>query len=240
MKQKGKLLPYDSPAAKELPANLKDSENMFATVRLPVMVMGYNASILKPNELPERWKDLDSPRFDRKVSMASPQDSMTTFVTVGLLSKAFGWEYFAGLRRLGIVAEGTQSSVLSRIETGERPLGILPLETIIRAERGKSMIKAIYPLDGAIQIPNPIAILKDTDHVQASQRIYDWFFGPAAQNALVRGGTYSPLPKIVSPDGARPWNELQMQLMKWTPETLSELFTGRERVRAKFSEVVLH
>jgi iron(III) transport system substrate-binding protein len=157
-----------------------------------------------------------------------------------MLSKEFGWEYFAELRKLGVVAEGTQSSVLSRIETGERPIGVLPLESIIRAERAHAAIKPIYPLDGAILVPSPIAILKDTEHPEIARKIYDWFFGPAAQSAIVRGGSYSPMPKIVSPDNARPWTELQMQLMKWSPEVLAELFSGRDRVRAKFSEVVMH
>jgi iron(III) transport system substrate-binding protein len=240
MKQKGKLLAYDSPAAKEVPAQLRDPDNTFVTVRLPVMVMGYNSALLKPGELPERWKDLASPRFDRKVSMASPLDSASTFVALSMLSKEFGWEYFAELRKLGLVAEGTQSSVLTRIETGERPIGILPLEMVVRAGRGKSLIKPIYPLDGTIVVPNPIAILKDTEHPEVAQKIYDWFFSPAAQSSIVRGGTYSPLPKTASPDGARPWNELQMQVMKWTPEALAGLLSGRDRIKAKFSEVVLH
>ena len=137
MKQKGRLLAYDSPAAKEVPANLRDPDNAFVTVRLPVLVMGYNVSLLKPGELPEKWKDLTSARFDRKISMASPLDSTSAFIALGLLSKEYSWEYFAELRKLRMVAEGSQGSVLTRIETGERPIGILPLENVIRAERGQ-------------------------------------------------------------------------------------------------------
>jgi iron(III) transport system substrate-binding protein len=240
MKHKGQLLSYDSAAAREMPANLRDPDHAFATVRLSVMVLGYNTNLLKPGELPERWKDLSLPRFDRKVSMSSPLESAMGFVSVGFLSKEFGWDYFAALRKQGLVAEGTQSSVLNRIETGERPIGVVLLDSILKAERAKAPVKPIYPLDGPIQIPSSIAILKDTEHPELAQRLYDWFLGPAAQSAIVRGGSYSPFPKIVSPDGARPWNELQPMLLRWTPESLSELETGRDRIRAKFSEVVLH
>lgn len=240
MKQKGRLLAYDSPAAKAVPINLRDPDNAFVTVRLPVLVLGYNAAILKPADLPEKWKDLASPRFNQKVSMASPLDSTSAFVGLGVLSKEYGWEFFEDLRKRGLVAEGTQSSVLSRLETGERPLGMISLETVIRAGREKGLVKAIYPQDGVIPVPSPIAIFRETEHPELAQKVYDWFFSTEAQVTIVRGGAYSPLPKFISPEGAKPWGELQDHLMKWSPQGLAEMLSGRDRIRAKFSEVVLH
>lgn len=240
MKQKGKLLSYESPAAKELAPALRDAGSAFAAVRLTAMVMGYNPTFLKPGELPERWKDLAAPRFDRKVSMASPFESAATLTAVALLSRDYGWEYFASLRKLGLVAEGSHSSVITRIETGERPLGILPLEVILRINRPKTVVKPLYPLDGAIIVPGPLAILANTERPEVAKKIYDWFFGPDAQSAMVRGGAYSPVPKIVSPDGARPWIELVNQILKWEPTSLAQLLSGRDRVKARYSEVVLH
>lgn len=239
-KTKGKLMAYDSPAAKEVPAAYRDPEHAYVAVRLPVMVMAYNSSILKPAELPERWKDLEGARFDRKVSMSSPLDLAPTFAVLAHLSKLFGWEYFAGLRKHGLVAEGAHTAVLTRIETGERPIGVLPLDVILRASVHNKSLKPIYPLDGSIPVPGPIAILKDTDHPEIARGVYDWFFSASAQGSIVRGGSYSALPKFASPEGARPWAELQNQLIAWTPESLSEMYGGRDRIRAKFSEVVLH
>jgi iron(III) transport system substrate-binding protein len=251
MKKKGRLLAYESPAVKEMPAWLKDPDGAFATLRVSAMVMAFNAAALgKQPELPEKWKDLESPKFDRKVSMASPFDSASTLMTVTLLSRDYGWDYFAGLRKLGLVSEGSQSSALTRVETGERPIGILPLETVLRADRGggtgagigeaKPQLKVIYPQDGAILVPGPIAILADSEHATLAKRVYDWFFGPQAQGALVRGGTYSPVPKQPSPEGARPWAEISQHALKWEPSTLEQLLAGRDKVKAKFSEAVLH
>lgn len=239
MKRKGKLLPYQSPAVKDLAPELKDPEGHFAAVRLAVMVMAYNPGLFK-GEAPERWKDLASPRFERKLSMASPQESPQAFIAISMLSKLFGWEFFGGLRKQGLVSEGSPSSVISRIETGERPVGMLPLDSILRASRGKSALKIIYPQEGGILVPGPIAILKDSAHPETARKIYDWFYAQAAQTAIVRGGSYSPLPKFASPEGSRPWPELQPLLMKWEAGAWGDLYAQRDRVRAKFSEVVLH
>jgi iron(III) transport system substrate-binding protein len=240
MKQQGRLLAYESPAVKEMAPAFRDPEHAFTTVRLTAMVMGYNPSILKPADLPERWKDLTLPKFERKVSMASPFESPATLTLVALLSRDYGWEYFAGLRKLGLVAEGSHSSVITRIETGERPLGILPLETILRVARSKAIVKPLYPLDGAIIVPGPLAIMADSEQPEVAKKIYDWMFGPVAQAAMLLGGSYSPLPKIPTPEGAKPWSELSSLVLKWEPSSLAQLLAGRDRVKAKYSDVVLH
>jgi iron(III) transport system substrate-binding protein len=239
-KRKGRLLSYDSPAARDLPAEYRDADRAFAAMRLSVMVMGYNSTMIKPAEVPERWKDLIGAKGEGKVSMATPLDSPQTFVALSMLSKLFGWDYFASLRKGRMVAEGTQSSVLTRIESGERPIGILPLESALRASAHNRSIKVSYPQDGAVLVPGLIAILKDTGDPEIAQRVYDWFFSSEGQKAVIRGGFYSPLSKSATPEGARPWAELQPSLAPWTTNTLIEMLSTRDQVRARFSEVVLH
>lgn len=239
-KQKGKLLPYNSPAITDVPARYRDPDNAFTAVRIPVIVLGYNSELLKPNELPERWRDLSNKKWKNKISMGSPLDTGTAFTAVALLAKLLGWEYFAELRRQNLFATGGNNAVLNRIATRERPVGILLLETILKARARKSPVSQIYPLDGVIPVPGFVAILRTSRHKEMARQVHDWFFSPAAQTAIIHGGMYSPLPKIASPDLARPWPELQSQLLKWSPELLAELLKTRDQVRGKFSEVVLH
>lgn len=240
LKKAGKLLPYDSPAAKEVPAIYRDPENAFVTVRMPVMVIGYNSETYQPEELPKSWKDLADPKWKDKISMGSPLESGTNFTTVALLSKKYGWDYFQKLRELNIVAAGGNSSVMTRMETKERPIGIVLVENILKNQSKGSPVKAVYPNDGTIPVPSPIAILSSTKNPEGVKKIYDWFFSPKAQQAIVKGGMYSPLPGIASPGNAKEWKDLQSEMMTWNPDLLTELFGARDQVKAKFSEVVFH
>lgn len=238
MKRDEQLLTYASPAAKEVPAGFADPDHAFSIVRLSLVVMGYSNTAYRAEDLPQNWKDLLAPRFTRKVSMANPLDSTAAFVATALLSKELGWDYFAGLRQRGLMAEGTNGSVAARIDSEERPLGILPLESIARLAKSKPHLKAYYPLDGAVPVPGPIAILKSSRHPEIAKKVYDWFFGQQAQGTLVRAGSYSALPQFAPPEGGRPWNTLVLK--KWNPQELSALLLERDRIRAKFSTVVLH
>src|SRR5207253_1444548 len=112
-----------------------DTEHFWAVSRLPVMVIGYNTDIYKEAEAPKSFADLVLPKFKNKIAMGSPLESGTTFTTVALLSEKLGWDYFSKLRANGALSAGGNSAVLSRIETKERPVGIILLENLLAARR---------------------------------------------------------------------------------------------------------
>ncbi|MGK5083080.1 extracellular solute-binding protein [Bdellovibrionota bacterium FG-1] len=239
MKKRGRLLPYESPSAQTVLPSFQDPEHMFSVVRVPVMVLAYNPKAISASDIPERWKDLTHSRFQAKASMGSPLESVSNFGVVAVLSQLYGWEYFAELRKRDVVAEGSHTSVLTRIETGERPVGVLPLDAVLRAG-GQRKVLPIFPADGVIPIPGLIAILRETDHPQTTQKIYDWFFSIQAQSAIVRGGMYSALPKMAAPEGAPAWAQIQAKLSPAALNVLHGMVAGRDQARAKFSEVFLH
>ena len=101
-------------------------------------------------------------------------------------------------------------------------------------------VHAVHPADGAVPVPSPAAILKGTAEPEIAKKVYDWFFSPAAQQAIIAGGMYSPLPGQPSPSGARPWEELSGQLQPWSPAVLQEVFGQRDAIKAQFSKIVLN
>jgi iron(III) transport system substrate-binding protein len=240
LKQAGRLLPYESPAAKAVESRFRDPEHAFVNVRLPVMVIAYHRDAIPEAEAPKTWKELADPKWKGKLSMGSPLESGTMFTAVALLSRLYGWEYFQTLRAHDLVAAGGNNSVITRIETQERPLGIVLIENVLKAQDRGSPVQAIYPADGAIPVPSPIAIFKDTDDAEAAKKVYDWFFTEEAQRLVVKGGMYAALPSFESPARARAWNELSGSLMPWSPQTLSEIFSQRDAIKQKFSDVVFH
>ncbi len=243
LKEKGYLLPYNSPAAKGVPAQaptqFKDPDHHFAAVRVSTILIAYHPEVFKPNELPERFRDLTKPQYKGKVSMQSPMESGVGFTTTAALSRVLGWDYFKELKKNGLVASGGNGAVVGRIETRERPIGILPLENVLRAQAQGLQIRPIYPLDGAIPVPGPIAILKTAKYPDAARKVYDAFFSPQAQNVITRSGVYSPIPQIVSPEGARIWGDLLRQLMPWDSNILAETHRRHDEILARFSETVL-
>jgi ABC-type Fe3+ transport system substrate-binding protein len=109
----------------------------------------------------------------------------------------------------------------------------------LKAREKGSPVRALYPEDGVLPIPSPIAITAKTEHPDAAKKVYDWFFSFAAQNEIVKSGMYSPLPLGLTPPGGKPWSELSTKAFKWTPELLSELVAQREATKSKFQTLWL-
>jgi iron(III) transport system substrate-binding protein len=240
LKQNGKLLPYKSEAAKNIPSDFTDPDAAFALVRLPVMVIGYNSEALQADELPKTWKDLAQPKWKGKIAMPSPLESGSSFTAVAIHSHLLGWDFFKELRKQEILAAGGNSTVITRLETRERTLGIVLLENILKAQAKGSPVRPIYPEDGVIPVSSPIAIMKDSAHPEIAKKIYDWFYSEASQKAMVRSGMYSLIPGIDSHNLAKPIKDLMPRMAKWTPELLKQLYGEREQIKAKFAEIVLH
>lgn len=240
LKKAGRLLPYESPAAKTVENQYRDPDHAFTNVRTPVILIAYNSEAIQEADAPKSWKDLLDVKWKGKISMGSPLESGTMFTAVALLAKLYGWEYFKTLRANDLIAAGGNNSVITRIETKERPIGMVLLENVLKAQERGSPVRSIYPSDGSVPVPSPIAIFKDSAHPEVAKKIYDWFFSEEAQRIIIQGGMYASLPGFSPPKTARPWAELEKTLMAWSPQLLEEIYSARDATKQKFSEIVLH
>lgn len=242
LKSAGHLVAYDSARAAEIPAELKDPEKFFLTVRVPVMVLAVNRAKLPAGVAVNGFKDLADPALANLITMGNPLESGSMFTAVAALSQKYGWEYFQALRKNNLLAAGGNSAVLNRVVTGERPIGIILLENLLQAHKDTPTTPAeiVYPSDGAILVPSPIAIAKTGANPKAVKKIYDFMLSDEGQTAIVRGQMYSPIDRIAPPESARSWKDIRDgAIVPWTPAYLKETLARREEIRREFSRIVV-
>lgn len=241
LKNAGHLLPYESPGAGRVPAELRDPDFAFVTVRLPVMVMTVNGKLIPEGERPKSFKELADPAWKGRITMGDPNSSGSNFTAVAALGEKYGRDYFEALRRNEILASGGNSSVLSRVTTGEKPVGIILLENLLKdkAENPETPLVIIYPEDGSILVPSPIAITTKAAAPDAAKALYDFLLSDDGQRAIAHGWMYSPVDGIEAPAGARPWSEVRANpLVPWTADYLTETLARREEIKSEFNSIV--
>ena len=241
LKDGGHLLEYTSPGAASIPEELKDSDGAFVTVRVPVMVMTVNSANLPEKAWPKTFAELTDPKWRGRITMGNPLQSGSNFTSVAALAEKYGWEYFEGLRRNEIVSAGGNSSVLNRVATGEKDVGIILLENLLkaRAEDANFPTAIIYPEDGAILVPSPIAIGANAKFPEAAKRVYDFMLSEAGQRAIVGGHMYSPFEAMSGPEGARPWSEIySTALVPWSADYLNRTRAKRDDIKENFGRII--
>ncbi len=195
------LVPYVSPRTLELPRAWVTP--YYAAHHIDLMVLG------APNGQPgpQRFDELADPRWKGKFSSGDPFSSGTTFTTVSAWDRLHGQDFLKQLDDNGWVMAGGNSAVLSRIESGEKPIGVVLLNNLL-TKPGTAQI--IFPEDGAIPIPGPLAIPTDCPDKAAAERVVDWLFGDSAQQLVVKNRMHSPFPGMPAPDGVPPLDQIKL------------------------------
>src|SRR5688500_2995890 len=96
------------------------------------MVIAVNTKNLPADKRPKSWKDLLKPEFKDQLTMPSPLESGSTLTAALFFFHRLGSDYFAGLRKNNIVAAGGNGATMSRVKSGEKPVGIVLMENVLQ------------------------------------------------------------------------------------------------------------
>ena len=198
------LLPYKSKEEKNL-INDKAADGAWYAVRVCNMIIAYNADKLKAEDAPKNWTDLADPKWKGKIAMPNPMLSGTAYVAVGALADKYGWEYFDKLKANGLRVEEGNSAIQNKLLTGEYAAAMILEENILRlANTKKEPLKVIYPKDGVVQVPSPIAIFNTTKNPEGAKALVDWWLSKEGQQAVVKGWMHSVRGDVKEPIGSVP------------------------------------
>ena len=238
LKASGSLLPLQGQAMAELAENHRDPDSYFAISHYPLMVIAYHRDSFKEIELPKSLKDLADPKYREKLTMPSPLESGSALTTALYLHQLYGEAYFRSLRENEILASGGNGATLSRIQSGERPLGLVLLENVLKAQsRGQTGVDYLFPSEGALPVPAPIAALKSGKDAELANRVVNWFLSEEGQRVVVEALIYSPHPKVAAPKGAPAWEDIKRY--PWNLATFEAWRAHRQDVKSSFQQIVL-
>lgn len=214
-KTQGILLKFTPAESAALPAEMKDREGYYYAGRLINMIVAFNTMA---NPKPLNWKDLLKPAYKGKIGFPTPISSGAAEAAVRTLAdtQGFGWEFFKQFKGNGGKQIKNNSVVLEMISTGELLAGVL-LDFMIRDAKAKgSPVDYIWPAEGAISIPSPIAVSKDTKNPEAAKAFIDYLLSKEGQSSMVKLGNFIPVrPDVPGPAGAPALGKISRLATDW-------------------------
>lgn len=168
LKDKGVLMQYKSLQLKNLKDEYIYGDGYYTAVNARYGVIVYNKERIKSNELPALWSNLMDTKWKNKLVMAdASQSAMALAITAGLYQiRNNSWDLHRALQLNNIMLTKQNIEAISRVESGEADLGIVPHDGVLRlikkAKKSglKSPLAIIWPKEGAISVQRPIAIIK--------------------------------------------------------------------------------
>lgn len=241
LKNKGVLMKYMPKDADKVP--VKDPEGYWIAGRFIAPVIAYNTEIVK--NPPKKWSDLVDSNY--RASLPSPWNTAEGWVAIPNplysgaatawvygLSEKYGWDYFKKAKEMGIVVLKSNGAVKNAVIEGQDPIGVT-LDYMVRQAIAKGApINYVYPEDGTVLIPSPIAIMKTTENPDAAKAFVDFLLSKEVQELLVQYGIIPARTDVAPPEGAPSTTEIPQIQIDW-----KKLSAQLEDIRDKFSEIML-
>ncbi|MDR3244025.1 MAG: ABC transporter substrate-binding protein [Elusimicrobiota bacterium] len=186
MKADGLLIKYKPQGANQIINPLENTDDYFTPARLGTLGIVYNTKQVK--NPPTSWKDLYKKEYNKAFAIANPALSGTSFVSVAMLQKAFGDQFYRDLRKNGAKVGKGSGQVVDDTASGELAacLGVDYI-TFDKIDKGANLAMA-YPPE-ILLIPSPTGILKDTKVLSAAKKWIDYMITKDAQQIVANSGT---------------------------------------------------
>jgi iron(III) transport system substrate-binding protein len=186
LRSQGILEKYVSPEVPHTVNPLADFDGSFTPARLGTLGIGYNTRFIK--EPPKAWQDLFKPQFKGAFGIANPALSGTAYVSVAMLEKAFGWEFFQKLKANGAKMGKGSGQVVDDTASGDLVASLaVDYITNDKIEKGATLALA-YPPE-LLAIPSPATIFKGTPNLAAAKKFIDFLLSKEAQEIIAAEGT---------------------------------------------------
>ncbi|MEN6565466.1 MAG: ABC transporter substrate-binding protein [Veillonellales bacterium] len=234
MKKEGILEQYKSPLLGEIVNPFEDYDGSFTAARLGTLGIAINTDKIKTP--PTQWSDLLKPEYKGAFAIADPALSGTSYMSVALLEKQFGWEFFEKLHANQARIGKGSGQVVDDTASGELAAS-LAVDYITNSKIKKGAHIALYYPPELLVVPSPVAIFKGTAKLDAAKKFVDYLLGPEAQALIAAEGTISVRPDVKSPEKFN-LPEAAEALKRAIKIDYNEALTTKEATIKKFTEIL--
>ena len=152
-------LPDD--VAKHFPADQFDPSGLWATSCAWMEVIGYNTSLVKPEDAPKSYADLLDPKWQGKIVKAHPGYSGAIMTATYVLSRELGWQFFEKLAQQKILQVQSAADPPKKLLLGERAVMADGNDYSLQLLKGQGQpVEVVYASEGSPLIIVPSGVFR--------------------------------------------------------------------------------
>lgn len=186
----------DSPTDAELNPVYLASHRLWRPFSVLPAVVIFNKSLIPEEEWPDSWEDLLSPRFRKRLIVADPEKSGSSYTILATMLYTMkktagntfgGWPYVQRfVEQLGPDGIASSSSMVYRaVAAGDFYAGITFENYALSLERTGSNVGYRYPAEGTSAVPDGIALLAGAKNRAEALEFMEFVLGPDVQKILL-------------------------------------------------------
>ena len=234
MKQK-RLMDWTPANAAQIYPAFKDLyvAGQYYPALISMMTLAYNTSKVTAAEAPKNWTDLLDPKWKGKAAVGHPGFSGYAGTWAVLMTQLYGDGFIEKLAKNNPLVGRSSNDAVTQLNSAERIVAAVPAYVALESAGRGNPIKVVNPVDGALLMVSPIALMADAPHPAAGKLFLNWFLGPENSRILVAQGA-EPLNMGVPPGpGQTPIDQVKTR-RPTVPEIVAGIPDMAERWRDAF------
>ncbi|MBN2075071.1 MAG: ABC transporter substrate-binding protein [Dehalococcoidales bacterium] len=235
-KEEGLIQPYISPNASKVDKAFKDPDGYWTGLSLVIVgfLVNPDRSSDKGVITPESWVDLADTSLKDELMASNPNTSGTAYTTVSGILQVFGeeegWEFLDKMYANIPFLEKSGSAPGKLAMAGEFSVGIVPDPHNLPLINPEASLLSIFPADGVLAWPSPVAIIKGARHPENAKKFVDWCLSDEGQAILMKASPRVPTTDVPTIEGVPRLTDLNLiayDILYWGNE--------RDRVIEEFN-----
>jgi iron(III) transport system substrate-binding protein len=234
-KRSGLIAAYvPDDVARHIPAEHRDPDGFYATVRSSLCVMAYNTQLLNSTDAPKSFADLLDPKWKGRIVKAHPSYSGTIMTSTYQMVRELGWGYLEKLAQQQLLQIQSATDTPKKVVLGERPVMADGNESnvLLLKETGQP-IEVVYPVEGTPSIVQPSAVFVAAPHPNAARLFQNYLFTVEGQELFVNIGGLRSVHALVKdkPDRA------SLSSIKVWKDDPAAVETQGEEIKRRYSQI---
>ncbi len=224
----GFLTQYTPPDIDLIP---KEFQNLNADHYYHLGAIGFNVINYRSDKVttpPKQWKDLLDSQWSGKITTGHPGFSGYVGQWVTAMIRTYGDQYLKDLAKNKPKINRSVNDTVTDILAGERTVGSGPDNFSLAKKASGSPIDIAFPTDGAVIVPGPVGILKDSKRPNAARLFTNFMYSKEYSLALVATSNYplradiAPAPGVPTIDKVKFIRNTVDQLTKDLPDAIAK------------------
>ena len=229
------LAPYlPEEVAKHFPAAHRDPDGLFVTTRVWLSSLGYNTTLVKPEDAPKSFADLLDPKWAGKMVKGHPAYSGTIMTATFQIVRELGWGYFEKLATQRIMQVQSSTDPPKKLALGERAVMADGNDyNLLQLKDAGQPVEPIYPTEGTPTITGPTGVFKSAPNPNAARLFQNWLHSLEGQQLLVDfTGQHSVHALVKDKPGHKKLSEIK--LMKDDPAGVEKM---ADDIKARYQQL---
>ena len=172
-KRDGILAPYvPEDVAKFYPAEHRDPDGQFASLRVWLSIIAYNTNLVKAEDAPKSFADLLDPKWKGKIVKAHPGYSGTIMTATYQMQRDLGWSFFEQLAKQNVMQVQSSADPPKKLDLGERAVMADGNEyNIFQMKEAGRPVEPVYATEGSPLIIGPNGVFKDAPQSERGKAV---------------------------------------------------------------------